>query len=145
MTTAAVEKAVASLVGKTIGVKFGDARRSFAPWSQFDRCLELQPHRWLVLDVEGAQNHPTTNVLKAWPLLEDSPQLAIFMVHVFLADAQTLNSSRARLAYWLGEKMESLLAPRFLYRRRYVDTLANPIEHAEELQGDIDLWRSNAT
>ena len=123
---------------------FGDVRHSCAPWGQFDRCLELQPDHWLVLEVEGAQNHPTTNVLKAWPVLEESPRLCIFMVHVFLADARARNSSRGRLAQWLGAKMESLLTPRFLYRRRYIDTLANAIDNAEELRRDIDLWRSNA-
>jgi hypothetical protein len=144
MTTAAVEGAVAALVGKAIGVNFGDTRRNTVPWGQFDRCLELQSSRWLVLEVEGGQNHPTTNVLKAWPVLEESPQLAIFMLHVFLSDARARNSSRGRLAFWLGEKMESLLAPRFRYRRRYVGSLGNSVERADELRREIDLWRSNA-
>jgi hypothetical protein len=144
MISTAVEEMVAALVGKTLGVNFGDARQSCAPWGQFDRCLELQPDRWLVLEVEGPQNNPTTNVLKAWPVLEESPQLCIFMVHVFLVDASALDSLPGRLAHWLGEKMESLLAPRFLYRRRYVDTLAHTIEDAEELRRDVGWWRSNA-
>jgi hypothetical protein len=144
VTTAAIEEAIAALVGKAIGVVFSDTRRSCAPWGQFDRCIELQSNRWLVLEVEGSQNHPTTNVLKAWPLLEDQPQLAIFMIHVFLPNARARSTSRGRLALWLGEKMESQLAPRFHYRRRYVDTLANSIEGAEELRHDINVWSANA-
>ncbi len=65
------EKFVVELLSQRLGVNFGAAKRPLGSWGQADRCVELRRNSWLLLEVEGKQHHPNTNVLKLWPFLEE--------------------------------------------------------------------------
>jgi hypothetical protein len=115
------ECAVAELLTRELGLAFGASKRSLGDWGQADRCVELTADRWVLLEVEGSQHHPNTNVLKVWPFLEEHPSLSITLIHVFSDTGRNRNSTRGRLAQWLAQRMKSHFSSRFEYHRVIVN------------------------
>ena len=100
---------------------------------QADRCVELGKDVWLLLEVEGKQHHPNTNMLKLWPFLERQENLSVILVHAFEGASKNRVSSRGRLADWLALKMRELLGSRFHHHRVVVDTASGEIEDTDNL------------
>ena len=75
---------------------------------------------YLLLEYENRQNHPSTNVAKLWPWLEENTQRVVILVQVYQSEK---SSSRKELAEWLGRKMELDLPKRFAYVKREQDNL----------------------
>jgi hypothetical protein len=111
------EADIAQLLSEELGLAFGSAKRVLGSWGQADRCVELTANRWVLLEVEGSQHHPNTNVLKLWPFLEEQLDLSVLLVHVFASTARNRGSTRGRLAEWLARRMEQDLKGRFAYHR----------------------------
>src|SRR4051794_2657698 len=56
------------------------------------------------------QSHPTTNVVKYWPWLEEEPNRRLVLVQLFLD-----NQHRRRLTTWIAERMKREFGERFRY------------------------------
>lgn len=56
------------------------------------------------------QAHPTTNVVKYWPWLDEDSSRRLVLVHLFFA-----NTHRRRLTSWVAERMEREFGTRFRY------------------------------
>ncbi len=135
-----VERDVAELLSRELGLVFGDTKRRLGTWGQADRCIELTADRWLLLEVEGSQHHPNTNVLKVWPFLEEHPSLSITLIHVFSATARNRESTRGRLAQWLAERMESHFDGRFEYHRVVIDDAGAAVSLEPLRQSLATIW-----
>lgn len=77
----ATEREMAELLGHRLGIDFGTNRRRLDGWGQADRCVEVRDDLWLLLEIEGKQHHPSTNVLKLWPFLEKRRKLSVVLIH----------------------------------------------------------------
>lgn len=139
------DMAVAKILGERLGLDFGTAKRSLDSWGEADRCIELSRNVWLLLEVEGTQHHPNTNVLKLWPFLEKHPERCVWLVQAFGKDGKNRVSSRGRLAAWLAEKMRDILGMRFRYYRVVVDLSLRQIEGADDLAADLARIRRRPT
>ena len=129
---------VTKILSHEFGLTFRDRKFDLGGWGQVDNYVKLRPNRYLFLEVETSQKHPNTNVLKVWPYLEDHPDDSVILAQAFFPDSPGYNSSRGRLGYWLGEKLESLFPGRFKYHRLIVsrDPLGI-IEGSYELQASL--------
>jgi hypothetical protein len=79
-------------------------------WSFADCELWISEHIRLFVEIERAQKHPTTNVVKYWPWLDEEPARRLLLIHLF-----DQNTSRRQLTRWLGERLELTLPRRFIY------------------------------
>jgi hypothetical protein len=122
-----------------LGVEFSDKRRGLGEWGQVDGTAVLPCARTLVLEVETKQKHPSTNVLKLWPVLEADAHFSVLFVHAFFIDSPGRMSSRGKLAAWVAGKMEKTLEPRFLYRRIVLTSSGEITEGFSELQQTLAL------
>ncbi len=100
------------------------------------RCLEedfywafpdgIDDHHsgWTVMyEVEGGQQHPCTNVLKYWPVLEQDAVLKIRLVHYLVKRPKSRN--RWELSKFLGNKMMNAFPDRFDYTFLEIDAAEN--------------------
>jgi len=106
----------ARVVEMALGVRF-ERPRKLGGWGQADGCGVLADGRLVVLEIECAQKHPDTNILKLWPYLEDDSACSVLLVQVFFEASLGRGSSRDRLGAWLAERMQRELAGRFRYCR----------------------------
>lgn len=79
----ATERQMAELLGRRLGIDFGTTTRHLDGWGRADRCVEVREDLWLLLEIEGKQHHPSTNVLKLWPFLERRRKLSVVLIHAF--------------------------------------------------------------
>ncbi len=84
-------------------------------WGSCDRHWRLPSGWYVLLEVERSQKHPSTNVAKIWPWLEEHGEARALLIHYFFEWSPGRASSRGRIAAWLGARMQRDLAGRFLY------------------------------
>jgi hypothetical protein len=65
---------------------------------------------YLYVEIEVGQTHPTTNVLKYWPWLDEDERRSLILVQLFQG-----NKHRRSLTQWLSERMTRELGGRFRY------------------------------
>lgn len=123
----------ASKIGPLIGVKFQSDELRLGTWGSSDRYAILRDNTFLILEVESQQKHPSTNVAKIWPWLEENPSYRVLLIQVYLTGSPGITSNRGRIATWLGAKMEDFLEGRFRYFRWVLNE-----QHLEE---DVDEIR----
>jgi hypothetical protein len=117
------EARVARVLAETLGVDVRPTRLNLGSWGRTDGYCSLASGWRLVVETENAQSHPSTNVAKLWPWLEEHPGEHVVLVHAFFAGdgaeppSRAIENSRGRLARWMAAKMEAGLAGRFHYRR----------------------------
>lgn len=73
--------------------------------------------RFVFLEFESAQRHPSTNVAKCWPWLKQHPQRRVLFIHAY-ETAQELarpKGSRRELATFIGAELGAVLDGRFRY------------------------------
>jgi len=104
----------------------------------------LRNNSWLLLEVEGKQHHPNTNVLKLWPFLEAHQNLSVILVHAFEKNGRNRLSSRGKLAEWLAKKMRKTLRSRFRYFRIVVDPSSGQIEGTDSLAPVLAKFRQGS-
>lgn len=136
---------VRKLLEDGLGVQFQCDRRCVDDWGQADGWAMLTNETWLVVEVEAKQKHPTTNVLKYWPYLENHRNERIVLAHCFFPDSPGLSSSRGKLARWLGSRLELLLEGRFFYQPIVVPTLGEPVEGFDDLERRVLTERRKET
>ena len=86
-------------------------------WGKPDRHLLLGRTSHLFLEVDTAQKHPNTNVVKYWPWLEENPDHHILLIQVFnkKPERKPPPENRRQLCEWYGRKIEAALHNRFRY------------------------------
>jgi hypothetical protein len=105
----------------TINLTYAERCR-LGGWGEADFGWEADRGH-VAAEVETSQHHPSTNVLKFWPWLLENPTARVFLLHVYQPGSRQ-DSSRQRLAQWVGERMERSLRGRFVYGRiRMADRL----------------------
>lgn len=132
--TIAPEKLVRELLTSRIGLSFNTERMKVDEWGYADGCAVLTNGLWLVVETEAQQKHPTTNVLKYGPYLENHADGRLLLLHCFFPDSPGLDSSRGKLATWLGARFERMFDGQFYYQRLVVSASGEPIEGFSELQ-----------
>lgn len=115
------EARVAKDIGSALGIRFEAGNLILGKWGMSDCYATLGQHSYLVLEVETSQKHPTTNVAKLWPYLEEKPETRIFLIHAYFQASPGHKSNRGEIATWLGRKMEKGLGERFQYFPIVVD------------------------
>jgi len=131
---AADEMLVRDALATPLGLAFENGPLVLGEWGKADCWALLHERCRLLLEVESQQTHPSTNVLKVWPFLEEQKDLSVLLVHAFFVDSRSLRSSRAKLASWLGARLESMFPGRFWYRRVVLDRGAEKWQGFEELR-----------
>jgi len=111
------ENSIKSLLGEKLGLEFKSTGLNLDTWGRVDSWAEVDFGCKLILEVESDQGHPTTNVLKIWPYIEENQEACVILAHVFRIGGRSESGSRARLAAWLGNRLEKELEGRFFYRR----------------------------
>jgi hypothetical protein len=129
----APEALVRNLLFDQLNVSCEKSRLSLGQWGYADGWALLKPGLYLLVEVEAQQKHPTTNVLKLWPFLEEHEELAVVLGHFFFPDSPGLSSSRGKLAQWLATRLESLFPGRFLYRRVVISQEGKPLKGFDDL------------
>jgi hypothetical protein len=107
---------VAALVGTVLSLAFRDKKLDLEGWGEADSYCELPGERYVVVEVEASQKHPTTNIAKLWPWLDARPKARVLFIHAII-DPNPIPKNRLRLAAWLGQRMEREYRGRFAYRR----------------------------
>jgi|APTNR8051073442_1049403.scaffolds.fasta_scaffold129231_1 hypothetical protein len=130
----APEKLIREMLASRLGVTFETARLKVDDWGYADGWSILPSQMWLVVEMEAQQKHPTTNVLKYWPYLEGHEDQKILLAHCFFPGSPGLDSSRGKLAGWLGARLERIFDGRFFYQRLVVTETGEPSEGFRELQ-----------
>lgn len=140
----ASEKRISELLGRHLGVDFGTRKRSLDVWGQADRCIEIRENAWVLLEIEGKQHHPNTNVLKLWPFLKERKHLTVLLIHAFEKAGKNRVSTRGRLAEWLANEMTKLLRSRFNHRV-VIDIASGAVEGAEGVAPLIKMLGKSRT
>jgi hypothetical protein len=78
--------------------------------SRADGVAKVGKSTFVFLEVERSQKHPSTNVVKYWPWLEDDSSRRMLLIQVFAG-----NRHRRRLTAWVADKMRRVLGDRFHY------------------------------
>jgi len=110
------ENEIATIIARETGVSL-QGRKDLGVWGKTDESSKLSPDRFLFFEIEAGQKHPNTNVLKLWPYLEENPGASVILAQVFVEGSACCDSSRGKLASWLGAKLESIFPDRFRYCR----------------------------
>jgi hypothetical protein len=110
------EVLVTTLVARALSLVFRDKKLDLEEWGEADSYCELPGERFVVVEVETSQKHPTTNIAKLWPWLDARPKVRVLFVHAIM-DPNPIPRNRLRVAAWLGQKMEREYRGRFAYRR----------------------------
>jgi hypothetical protein len=118
---AVVEQKVRESMTNLVGLFFEKTKPNLGSREKVDGWIKLTENRWLILEVEDGQKHPTTNVAKLWRFLDGNPDTSIILAHVYFPDSKAIKSSRGELAFWIGNQIETLLTGRFYYRRLTID------------------------
>lgn len=137
------ETLVQNLLSEQLHVRFASSSTLPAKWGRTDGEVQLSDSTILLLEVESTQKHPSTNVLKIWPLLETNNEVSILLVHAFFPDSPGLAGSRGELASWLAKKIETTIGNRFSYHRIVVSREGQPLHGFSELQAAIMAHSEN--
>jgi len=116
-----VEQKVRESLTNLTSLSFEKTKPDLGSREKVDGWAKLTENRWLILEVEDSQKHPTTNIAKLWRFLDGNPDISIILAHVYFPDSKAIKSSRGDLASWLGIQIEQLLPGRFYYRRLIID------------------------
>lgn len=80
----------------------------------FPDGFDLLPNNWKIYyEIEVGQQHPCTNVLKYWPVLEENKDDKIILIQWLQRKPKSAN--RWELSKFLGKKMQLDLPFRFKY------------------------------
>jgi hypothetical protein len=135
-----VREAISNLVNS----QFEKKRPKLVTNEMVDGWIKFTEEKWLILELEEGQKHPTTNVLKLLHFLNENPQVSIILAHVYFPNSAAVNSSRGRLAAWLGSQMEQHYLPgRFYYRRLIIDRQYTEWIGAEGLLEAVSILKSS--
>ena len=67
----------------------------------------------ILYEIEEGQQHPCTNVLKYWPVLEENPDMKIILIQWLVKKPKSKN--RWQLAKFVANKMLTVFPDRFQY------------------------------
>jgi len=108
------EDLAARLVSAATGIALRPTRLHLGQWGQADCYCEQTNGNCVILEAERGQKHPTTNVAKLWPWLEEDVRRHAMLIHVFF-EPNAAPHNRRLVTQWLGERMARDLADRFAY------------------------------
>lgn len=134
------EKRVKSFLFEKLKIVFEVKKHQLGGWGKADNWAILSDNTYLFVETETSQHHPNTNVLKLWPFLAENVETRILLVQTFFINRKNVNSSRARLAMWIAEKMKSELGDRFEYLK-----LVLPYQLENTSDTDIQYLRNKLT
>jgi hypothetical protein len=139
--TAEVEQNARDAVAQLLGLTFQVGKPSLGTGEKVDGWIKLTDDRWIILEVEDGQQHPTTNVLKLWQFLDREPEMSIILIHIYFNNSRAVNNSRGKLATWVGKKMETILPGRFYYRRVILNREFSEWKGDQELKEAVSIFQ----
>ena len=138
------ETLVREVLTERLNIRFVERRLHLGQWGRTDGECVLGDGTRLILEVESSQKHPSTNVLKLWPYLEENQSLSVLLVQAFFPDSPGLESSRGNVACWLADKLQTILGARFSYRRVILSRDGEPQEGFNELEAAVQGHSTDA-
>ncbi len=105
---------ISKLIGTVLGVSFKNEEFSLGKWGDVDNWTQFTDDTLILIECEKGQKHPTTNVLKLYPYLEENLRVNIILFHYFYPENKT-PKNRLALCNYLGIKMEQQFEERFQY------------------------------
>lgn len=101
-------------LGAFLGLGFANEEIQLLNWGNADNYCIIDQDLLLLMEVEVGQKHPTTNIIKIWPYLEQNKSLKIILVHL-ITDPSKISRNRLMLCHFIGQKMETEFDSRFRY------------------------------
>lgn len=105
---------ISQYIEKVLGITFKNEEFNLGNWGHVDNSCELINNKIILLECEGGQDHPCTNVLKLWPYLEEFSKKEVILIHYFFP-RNDAPKNRVALCHFLGEKLENIFGKRFRY------------------------------
>ena len=139
------ESLVRKVLAERLEIQFTADHAKLGDWGLSDGEAKLSDQTLLLLEVESTQKHPSTNVLKVWPFLEENKSKSVLLVHAFFEDSPGRTNSRGELANWLAHRMQDILGSRFVYRRIILSRDGEQIKGFSELQAEVLRRRSDVS
>lgn len=103
-------------------------------WGFPDGADTLKDGSFIFYEIEEGQQHPSTNVLKYWPVLEENNKMSIILIQWLIRKARSKN--RWELSMFTGNKMMQAFPGRFEYVFLMLEDDANK-EKLKELKNRI--------
>lgn len=128
-----VELRVADMLNRRLPIKF-TGHNYTTKWGKADDYAEVGSNCILILEVEQGQNHPHTNVLKLWPLLQCEKNIEVILAQVFFQDSKGTKGSRRLLHDWIVETMRKKMTKRFKYCRLEINDNFDRVKGIGELR-----------
>ena len=138
------ETRVSELLSQELGLELSNRKYYLNGWGEADNFYQISDDKFLVLEVETSQKHPSTNVLKLWPYMEENIERSIVLIQTFFPDSPGLKSNRGKLSAWVASKMSESLLSRFYYFRLVVSKEFTLIEGLSNLTQFLEQFANDA-
>jgi hypothetical protein len=115
-----IEKSVSALIENFLSIQFENHSYNLNGWGKTDNFVKIK-ETLILLEIEDKQKHPSTNVLKLWPFLKETPKVDVILIHAYIENCHGLKSNRGRLADWIADELKSQFNKRFDYIKLVVD------------------------
>ena len=104
-------------IADRLGLEFESEEMKLGKWGNVD-FYHQNDDLLVLLEVEKAQKHPNTNVIKVWPYLEENPKLKVLLVQIIRQENKA-PKNRLALCKYMGKKIQSEFPNRFRFVFRY--------------------------
>jgi hypothetical protein len=115
------EMDIANFITEQIKIEFTGGQFKLNTWGQVDKWVELKKDIFFFVEIETKQKHPSTNVLKVWPYLEENSNAKIFLIQTYFPNSSGVNSNRGRMGEWIAAKIKATFPKRFDYHKLVID------------------------
>ena len=112
--TSKANTVISEILEEELGITFDNREFNLNSWGHVDNYCKLSIDTLVLLECERGQKHPTTNVLKVYPFLEEQNRLHVILIHYFFPENKT-PKNRLALCDFLGNKLEKKFGIRFQY------------------------------
>ncbi len=134
---------ISKAIEKALSITFSNEEFSLGGWGEVDNWCQLSYDTLILLECEHGQKHPTTNVLKLFPYLEEFPKVHVILLHYFFPENKA-PKNRVELCSFIGKKLESNFGIRFQYVHLNCtqDSIANELnKHDRLLMQSLPNWK----
>ena len=96
---------VSRTIEKLLDITFNNKEFPLDSWGHVDNWCQLSCNKLILLECEGGQKHPTTNILKVYSCMEAHPDIKVLFIHYSFPGNKT-PKNRTSLCQFFGKKLE---------------------------------------
>ena len=130
-------------IANCLGIDFESSELKLGKWGNVD-FYSQHGNILVLLEVEKGQKHPSTNVIKVWPYLEENPDLKILLIQI-VRQENNAPKNRIALCKYIGKKIESEFPKRFrfVFREWHNDLALEIKEQVQHKLKELSLPKNN--